>query len=169
MTTRLKSLWKHDFNPKEYCNAKYIFYSIISFQNNEPKKRACFLVFTHIQKKCVIWKAFCITQRRLLEEERICKNMLVQDASSRRCIHSVITWNKAKWIRWRSNWGQSNQKYRSEPCTRGIPWTTACVSTISSAIVAIIAWSFVPTARIICKNTYCSSRNFQEVVYIRER
>lgn len=89
--------------------------------------------------------------------------MLVQEWNQGEDVF-IITWNKAKWIRWRSSWGQSNQKYRSEPCTKGIPWTTACVSTISSAIVAIIAWSFVPTARIICKNTYCSSRNFQEDV-----
>lgn len=62
-----------------------------------------------------------------------------------------VTWNNAKWINWRTNLGRPNQKYLSEPCTRGIPWTTACLSVISRAILVNIAWSFVPTAKIICE------------------
>lgn len=64
---------------------------------------------------------------------------------------NASTWNKAKWRRWSSNWGRLNQKYLSEPCTRGIPWTTACLSVIPRAILVRIAWSFVLTAKMIWK------------------
>lgn len=62
----------------------------------------------------------------------------------------IDTWNRAKWMRWRTNWGRPNQKYLSEPCTKGIPWTTACLSVISIAIFVNMAWSSVPIARMIC-------------------
>lgn len=72
----------------------------------------------------------------------------------------LSTWNKTKWIRWRTNWGQLNQKYLSEPCTSGIPWTTACLSVISRAIFVRTAWSFVPTAK-----TICNRLNSQDLIF----
>lgn len=82
----------------------------------------------------------------LLQLKALSFEILRQDAKG----DKWNTWNRAKWIRWRTNCGRPNQKYLSEPCTRGIPWITVCFSTISRAILVRIAWSFVPTAKIIC-------------------
>lgn len=64
----------------------------------------------------------------------------------------MITWNREKCIRWRIKCGFENQKYLSDACTSGIPWTTACLSVISRAIFVKMDWSFVPTAKIIWEN-----------------
>lgn len=60
------------------------------------------------------------------------------------------TWKSVKWMRNRSSFGRLNQKYLSPTCTRGIPWTTACLSWISRAIFVMIACNLVPTANTIC-------------------
>lgn len=52
-------------------------------------------------------------------------------------------------MRNKANCGFLNQKCWSLSCTSGIPWTTTCLSWISMAILAIIACSFIPIARII--------------------
>ena len=68
-------------------------------------------------------------------------------SSLKRRRRNMNTWKRVRWMRWRINRGQLNQKCLSETCTRGMPWTTACLSWISTAIWVIIACSFVPTAR----------------------
>lgn len=69
-------------------------------------------------------------------------------------------WNNVKWMKKRTRAGRPNQKCWSPSWTTGIPWTTTCLSLISRAIVVMIAWSFVPTASMIC---ICSYVEYEEI------
>lgn len=71
-----------------------------------------------------------------------------------------VTWKSTKWMRYRISSGQLNQKWLSETCTRGIPWTTACLSWISIAIWEMIAWSFAPTAKTTFKHMQLRFKTF---------
>lgn len=131
-------------------------------RNSEKPKTKQYVSFIRMNSKRELDIIVVINSPEVLFKVKRIKELIFLSLYMKKDLR--MTWNKMKWIRWRSNLGQPNQKKWSLGLTSTVPLTTWDFSWLSKHILVIMPCNFVPTSNSICKtqNTFTTLILWQE-------